>query len=276
MPPRGLDDAALVALAHDLRVDTLKMVNRAGASHIGACLSMAEILAVLYGAILDVDPAHPEWDGRDRFILSKGHGAAILYALLGRMGFFDRSLLDDYCSDGSLFIGHTSHKVPGVEFSTGSLGHGLPVACGIALAAQRAGAKSRTVVVVGDGELNEGSNWEAGMFAGTHGLDGLAIVVDRNRMQALGHTSDVLDLEPLASKFEAFGWAVRTVDGHDATALREALETLPFTAGKPSVLIADTVKGKGVSFMEDSLLWHYRSPSDEELAAALAELGEPS
>ena len=268
-----LADGALETLARDIRVDALRMVHRAKASHIGSCLSMAELLAVLYGAVLDVDPRHPDAPERDRFVLSKGHGTAILYAVLAERAFFDRALLEGYCTDGSLLMGHTSHKVPGVEFSTGSLGHGLPVACGVALAARRAGQRFRTFVLVGDGELNEGSNWEAAMFASTHRLAGLTAIVDRNRMQAFGNTADVLELEPLAEKFEAFGWAPRAVDGHDVTAVREALESVPFSAGKPSVLIADTVKGKGVSFMENELAWHYKAPTDDQLAQALRELG---
>ena len=270
---RGLDDDALSTLARDIRADALRMVHCAHASHIGSCLSMAELLAVLYGVVLNIDPLQPNDPGRDRFILSKGHGTAILYAVLAERGFFNHGLLGGYCADGSLLMGHASHKVPGVEFSTGSLGHGLPVACGIALAAARSAETFRTLVLVGDGELDEGSNWEAAMFAGAHHLSNLTVVVDRNRMQALGSTDDVLDLEPLAEKFAAFGWEPLSVDGHDVTAVREVLQRVPFTDGKPSVVIANTVKGKGVSFMENALSWHYKSPSGEQLARALRELG---
>jgi transketolase len=249
------------------------MVAAAKASHVGACLSMADILAVLYSDALRYDAANPEWAERDRFILSKGHGAAILYATLAESGFFDVDLLASYCVDGSTLMGHASHKVPGVEVSTGSLGHGLPIAAGIALAGKRGGLGYRTFVLTGDGELDEGSNWEAMLFAATHELDGLVLIVDRNGLQGFGESEDVMRLEPLAQKFAAFGWAVETVDGHDVDALRDVLSIRDHLSGKPLAIIADTIKGKGVSFMEGKLEWHYRSPNPEQLAQALAELG---
>jgi transketolase len=261
------------ALARDIRADALRMVSAAKASHIGTCLSMGDILAVLYADVLRYDAENPDWPDRDRFILSKGHGAAILYAVLARSGFFEMDLLSGYCADGSILMGHASHKVPGVEVSTGSLGHGLPIAAGMALAAKRGGSSYRTFVLVGDGELDEGSNWEAMMFAATHELDGLVMIVDRNGLQGFGESEDVMRLEPLTSKLEAFGWAALKVDGHDVGQLRDAFSAERRRTAKPLAVIADTVKGKGVSYMEGKLEWHYRSPDAEQLACALAELG---
>jgi transketolase len=249
------------------------MVHGANASHIGSCLSMADLLAVLYGETLRVDPAHPDWPERDRFILSKGHGAAILYATLAERGFFLREWLATYCQDGSNLPGHVTNRgVPGVEVSTGSLGHGLPIGCGMALAGQREARPYRVWVLLSDGELDEGSNWEAILFAGHHRLENLIAIVDYNQIQSLGRTAEVLDLAPLAEKWRAFRWAVREIDGHDHAQIHAALTAVPFEPGRPSVLIAHTVKGKGVSFMEDRLAWHYKSPDDAQLAQALAEL----
>jgi transketolase len=256
-------------LARRARADALRMVHRAKASHIGSALSMMDILAVLYSGVLRSDPSQPDQPDRDRLIVSKGHAAAGLYAVLANTGFFPHEELDTYGQDGSRLLGHASHFVPGVELSTGSLGHGLSVGCGLALS----GGPSRTFVILSDGELDEGSVWEAALFAGHHGLDLLAAVVDHNRIQSLDTVEHVLDLKPLAAKWEAFRWGVREVDGHDHTALAAAFADLPFEKGKPSVLIAHTVKGKGVSFMENTVAWHYKSPNDEQLAAALAELG---
>lgn len=258
--------------AAELRAETLRMVHRAKAGHLGTCLSMADLLAVLYGRILRVDPARPDWPERDRFVLSKGHGAAILYAALAARGFFPRAWLARYYQTDSPLLGHVSHAVPGVELSTGALGHGLPVACGMALAARADGRASRTFVLLGDGELDEGSNWEAILFAAHHGLDRLVAIVDANRLQSFGHVDEVLALEPLAAKWEAFGWAVRELDGHDPEAIEAALAEAPWEPGRPSVIVARTVKGKGVSFMENQLAWHYRTPDDQQLARALEEL----
>jgi len=249
------------------------MVHSASASHIGTCLSTADLLAVLYGEVLRVDPARPDSPDRDRFILSKGHGGAIVYATLAERGFFPRDWLDTYCKDGSKLGGHIMHKgVPGVEVSTGSLGHGLPIGCGMALAAKRGGEPQRVFVMLSDGELDEGSNWEAILFAPQHGLDNLVAVVDYNKIQSFGSVKEVIDLDPLADKWRAFRWAVREIDGHDHQEIRDALASVPFEPGRPSVVIAHTVKGKGVTFMEDQLAWHYRSPNAEQLASALAEL----
>jgi transketolase len=264
--------AATASLAKAIRAHAMRMVHRAGASHIGSCLSAADLLAVLYDEVLRVDPKRPSDPDRDRFILSKGHAAAALYAALAERGFFPVAELDDYCRDGSRLTGHVSHHVPGVEFSTGALGHGLPVGCGMALAGKHAGLHYRVFVLLSDGELDEGSNWEAGLFAAHHQLDNLVAIVDYNQIQSFGRVSEVLSLEPLAAKWSAFNWSVREADGHDPGGLATMLSTTPWYAGRPGILIAHTVKGKGVSFMEDRLAWHYKSPSTGQLAQALAEL----
>ncbi|MCG2586640.1 transketolase [Massilia sp. TS11] len=261
-----------LSLAKDIRREALKMVHRAKASHIASALSIVDILAVLYGRVLRVDPAQPAWSARDRFILSKGHACVGVYATLAVSGFFPREQLSTYGQDFSDLMNHISHKVPGVEFSTGSLGHGLPFGVGKALAAKRRGQDWRTVVLCSDGEWGEGSNWEAVLFAHHHQLDNLTVVIDYNKLQSLTTVAETLALEPFVDKFRAFGWAVQEVDGHDHAALAGALASTPWQAGKPSVLIAHTTKGKGVSFMENTVDWHYRSPNDEHLAAALAEL----
>ena len=248
------------------------MVATAKASHIGGALSMADLLAVLYSGILDVRSNEPTWPERDRFILSKGHSCTSLYATLALKGFFPLEELETYGQDGSRLMSHISHKVPGVEFSTGSLGHGLPFGCGKALAAKRRSLGWRTFVMLSDGELDEGSNWEAILFAPQHRLDNLVVIVDYNKIQSLGSVADVLDLDPLAEKFRAFRWGVREIDGHDHVAIYEAFSQVPFKKGKPSCVIAHTIKGKGVGFMENSLKWHYSSPNPEQLQAAIAEL----
>ncbi len=260
------------AFARQIRIETVKMVHRAKASHVGGALSMADIVAVLYHDILKIDPTRPAWPDRDRLLLSKGHCCASLYAALALKGFFPLAELETYGRDGSRLMSHISHKVPGVEFSTGSLGHGLPFGVGKALAAKRQHAAWRTFVILSDGELDEGSNWEAILFAPQPRLDNLVAIVDANKIQSLGHVADVVDLGDLAAKFRAFRWDVREVDGHDHAVLRTALAQTPWAPGRPSCLIAHTTKGKGVSYMEDELLWHYRNPNDEQLAAALREL----
>ena len=261
-------------LARRLRLHALRMTSRGGSSHIGAVLSMADILAVLYGSVLRVDPLNPSWPGRDRFILSKGHAGAGVYAALAERGFFPLALLDRHYQDGSDLSGHVSHvRIPGVELSTGSLGHGLPVGAGMAYAAKLDNAAHRVVVMLSDGECDEGSNWEAILFAGHHRLDRLLVVVDYNKIQSLGPVADTLGLEPFADKWRAFGWAVEEVDGHDHVALHRVLGRDRTGAGQPACIIAHTVKGKGVSFMEHSVLWHYRTARGEELAAAERELG---
>ncbi len=261
-------------LAKSIREATLCMVHRARSSHIGSCLSIADILAVLYGRILRVRPDDPHWRDRDRFVLSKGHAAAAVYAVLAERGFFPKSWLENFYADDSRLAGHiTHHGVPGVEVSTGSLGHGLPLGCGMALAAKRDSRPVRIFVLLSDGECDEGSTWEAALFAPHHGLDNLIAIIDYNKIQSLGRVEEVLNLEPLGEKWRAFGWAVREIDGHNFEQIETALETACQAGGKPACIIAHTTKGKGVSFMENQLLWHYRSPDDNELRQALEELG---
>jgi transketolase len=259
-------------LAKRLRAHALRMTHYARASHVGSCLSMADILAVLHGAVLRLDPARPHWPERDRLVVSKGHAAAIVYAALAESGFLPIAELDSYTSNGGRLAGHVSVTVPGVELSTGSLGHGLPVAVGMALAAQRARAAWRVFCILSDGELDEGSNWEAVQFAQHFRLENLVVIVDYNKIQSFGTVAEVSELRPLGEKFSAFNWGVRELDGHDHVALLAALNGLPPQPGRPTVIIAHTVKGKGVSFMENKLLWHYRNPDEAQLAAALAEL----
>lgn len=264
---------ALVALANAIRRRTLAMINRARSAHLGTSFSMAEILAVLYGRVLRVDPARPDWPDRDRFVLSKGHGCAGLYAVLAERGFFPREWLDTFYLDGSPLVGHATHRsVPGVEVSTGSLGHGLSIAAGMALAVERDRRPYRVFALLSDGECDEGSTWEAVLFAGHHRLRSLVAIVDYNKIQSLGRVAEVLDLEPFAAKWSAFGWDVHEVDGHDCDALVRVLEPQAAAGARPTCIIAHTVKGKGVTFMEDLLLWHYRSPDASELARAVSEL----
>ena len=266
--------AGVEKLATRIRQHVLRMTNLSGASHVGTSLSTVELLSVLYTKVLRVDPQRPDWSDRDRFVLSKGHGCAALYACLAERGFFPTVELNTFYQNGSHLVGHATHTgIPGVEASTGSLGHGLSIACGMALAAQRDKVGHRVFAMLSDGECNEGSIWESALFAGHQGLDNLVAIVDFNKIQSLGRVEEVLDLEPLGAKWSAFGWAVREIDGHDIDEIVGALESLPLERGRPYCVIAHTVKGKGVSFMEDKLLWHYRAPNDEELAQALAQLG---
>jgi transketolase len=250
----------------------LQMVARSKASHIASALSISDIIAVLYSEILQIDPRHPTMAERDRFILSKGHACVAVYAALADKGFFPVAELDTYGQDHANLMNHISHKVPGVEFSTGALGHGLPFGVGKAMAAKRLRARWRVFVLLSDGEMDEGSNWEALMFAAHHGLDNLVAIIDYNKLQSLTTVAETLGLEPLADKLEAFGWSVREVNGHDHNQLIQVLQTVPWQPGRPSVVIAHTVKGKGVSFMENKVEWHYRSPSPELLEKALDEL----
>lgn len=261
-----------IDLARRIREQALRMVTAAKASHVGSALSIADIVAVLYGEALRINPAQPRWPQRDRFILSKGHACVAIYAALAETGFFPRSILDSYCADGSHLMAHISHHVPGVEFSTGALGQGLPFGVGKALAAARSGEDWRTVVLMSDGELGEGSNWEAFLFAAHHKLDRLTAIVDYNKLQSLGTVEDTLGIEPLGDKLRAFGWALREVDGHDHAALAELLSAERWEPGKPQLLVAHTTKGKGVAYMEGKVEWHYRSPSPELLEEALAGL----
>lgn len=261
-----------VSLAKSIRRHALHMTHWGKSSHIGSVFSIADILAVLYGSVLKVDPRNPKWDKRDRFVLSKGHAGAGVYAALAETGFFPVETLHQHYQDGSILSGHISHKgVPGVELSTGSLGHGMPVATGMAYAGKLDERDHRVVVLMSDGECDEGSNWEAILFAGHHKLSNLVAIVDYNKIQSLKPTEQTIGLEPFADKWRSFRWDVVSVDGHDHAALEAALAVDP-ARQKPLVVLADTTKGKGVSFMENSVLWHYRTAQGEEFAAALAEL----
>lgn len=257
-----------------IRVESLKMVHRTGASHIGSALSIADIVAVLYEEIMKIDPDQPDWAERDRFILSKGHACVAIYSVLAYKGVLSKADLLDYGKDGSMMMNHISHKVDGVEFSSGSLGHGLPFGVGKAIAAKREKKDWRTFVLMSDGELDEGSNWEAFIFAAHHRLDNLIAIIDYNKLQSLARVDETLRLEPLTDKFKSFGWSVREADGHDHDKLLSVLKGIPWDIGKPSVLIAHTVKGKGISFMEDQVSWHYHNPNEEQLVEALAEVVE--
>ena len=249
------------------------MTSRAKSSHVGSGLSIADILAVLYGSFLNINPKDPSAKDRDRFILSKGHAGAAVYATLAEVGFFDKKLLKDHYSNGSIFSGHVSHKgVPGVELSTGSLGHGLNVGAGMAMAGKLRGANYKTCVLLSDGECDEGSNWEAILFSAHHKLNNLIAIVDYNKIQSLDSVSNTLELEPFSDKWQAFGWNVIESDGHDHDSLRNSFNLATEQTNRPSVVICHTTKGKGVSFMENSVLWHYRSPQDEEYEAAKKEL----
>jgi transketolase len=260
------------ALARRLRRHVVRMCASGKSSHVGSGLSLADIMAVLYGQVLRVDPADPAWPDRDRFILSKGHAGACVYAALAERGFMPLSVLETHYRNGSVLSGHVNHKgVPGVEVSTGSLGHGLGVGTGMALQLRRMGGRQRVYVALSDGECDEGSNWEAALFAAHHRLSNLCAVIDYNKLQALTSIADTLGLEPFADKWRAFGWRVAELDGHDHAALKAAFAAAAVD-DRPTCVIAHTVKGRGVSFMENQVLWHYRAPAGEELAAALAEL----
>lgn len=268
------DRAALIhAGAQRIRRSVVRMIDAARAGHIGGDLSVSDILATLYLGVLEIDPADPTKADRDRFILSKGHCAAALYSVLAQCGYFAQSELGTFMAPFSSLNGHPNRtKVPGVETNTGPLGHGLPVAVGEALGLRLQGSPRRVFVTTGDGEMQEGSNWEAIMSAAHYRLENLTLVVDRNLLQQGAPTEDTNALDPLADRLAAFGCEVREVDGHDITALLGALA--PSTTGRPVAVVARTVKGKGVSFIEDRVEWHHKVPTAEQVELALAELGE--
>jgi transketolase len=257
-------------LANRIRQNALKMVYKAKASHIGSALSITDILAVLYGEVIRFDSTDQNYKLRDRFILSKGHACVAVYSMLAEVGFIPKEQLETYGDDFSWLMNHISHKVNGVEFSTGSLGHGLPFGVGKALAAKARGEAWRTFVLLSDGEMDEGSNWEALMFAAHHKLTNLTAIIDYNKLQSLDSVTNTLGLEPLVDKLKAFGCAVHEIDGHDHHLIAEALSST--SDEKPTVIVAHTIKGKGVSFMENRVEWHYKNPNDEQLTMALAEL----
>jgi transketolase len=264
-------------LARRIRLHALRMTSSGGSSHIGSVLSMADIVAVLYGGVLRVNPLDPAWPARDRFILSKGHAGAGVYAALAETGFFPVERLTTHYQDGSVLSGHVSHKgIPGVELSTGSLGHGLSVGAGMALGAKLDDRSNRVFVLLSDGECDEGSTWEAVLFAAHHRLANLRAVVDYNKIQSLKPVAETLALEPFADKWRSFGWNVVEVDGHDHGQLLDACAEADRHADAPTCILAHTVKGKGVPFMEHSVLWHYRTARGAEFDAALAALDAES
>ncbi len=264
---------SLQNLSRQIRAHVLRMSHQAKSSHVGSSLSIVDLLTALYDRIMRLNPAIPDAPDRDRFILSKGHACAAVYAVLAEKGVFPKDWLATYHEEGSLLTRHITHTVPGVEASTGSLGHGLAIGCGMALAAVQDGQNYRIFMLLSDGECDEGSTWEAALFAPHHKLDNLVAIVDYNKLQAFGKVKEVLDLDPLAAKWQAFGWAVREIDGHDFGQILDALTSVPLVTGKPTCIVAHTVKGKGVSFMENELAWHYKPPDKEELSQALQELG---
>jgi transketolase len=264
-------------IAAELRGQVIKMSYQSGAPHLGSSLSCLDLLTAAYWTALQIDPKRPDDPNRDRFILSKGHAAPALYAVLAKRNFFDASWLDTFAQHGSRLAEQPApHCAPGVELATGSLGHGLPVALGLALAAKIKDQAYRVFVVLSDGECNEGTVWEAALLAPALKLSHLAVMIDFNKWQATGRSEEVTAIAPLRAKWEAFGWHAIEVDGHDLAALSEALRAVPHPSGKPLAIIANTVKGKGVSFMEDDNNWHYRIPKREEVGRAFAELGLPA
>ena len=269
------DELRLKKNAFNIRKNILRLIKADRAGHLGGALSSVEILTALYFQIMKVYPKNPGWEQRDRFVLSAGHKCLALYATLAEKGFFDKSLLDTYGSLKSIFPGHPDmHKVPGVESNTGALGHGLSIGGGMAMGLKMSGLKARVYVILGDGELAEGSNWEAAAAASHHGLDNLLAIIDRNGLQIGGRTTDVMSYEPLAERWRSFGWSVREVEGHNLKSLVETMSTIPFEEGKPSLIIANTVKSKGFSFAEDKASYHYWKATTEEIEQAEKELAE--
>ncbi len=267
-----LTDRELEKAAIEIRKRILEIIFSASGGHTGGSMSSADILAVLYLDVLKVRPADPLWPERDRFILSKGHSVEAFYAVLAKAGFIPDELLDTYGRFDSALAGHPVNKIPGIEVNSGALGHGLSVGTGLALAAKRDGKRYRTFVLTGDGEHGEGSVMEAAAAAGHYGLDNLVAIIDRNKLQISGYTEDLLRIDDLRKKYEACGWAVRECDGHHVGELRKFLKATPFKNGKPSFLMAHTIKGRGVSFMENDASWHHRVPSPEQFKQAMEEL----
>jgi transketolase len=267
-----MDRAELARKSIEYRKTILTIIKQANAGHTGGSLSCTDILNVLYNEVMNVSPANFASPDRDRYVHSKGHSVEALYTVLADKGFFPRAELDTLCKAGSHFVGHPTRKVPGIEQNTGALGHGLPVAVGMALAAKKDRRSYRVFTIMGDGELTEGSIWEASMSASHYKLDNLVVIVDRNTLQITGRTEDVMQLDPLDARFAAFGYAVRHVDGNDVAALSDLFAQLPFEAGKPNLVLARTVKGKGISFIEDKAKWHHHVPTDQEYASAMSEL----
>jgi len=266
-PERVLEQTAV-----EVRMKLLQNIVMAGGGHTGGSLSSVDILVALYFHVMNIDPEKPGLEDRDRFIMSKGHSVESFHAVLSKRDYFSQEILDTYGEFNSILAGHPTRKVPGVELNSGALGHGLSVGTGMAIAAKRAGSKYRVFVLMGDGEQGEGSVLEAASAAGHYHLDNLVGIVDRNYLQISGYTEEVMAIENLEGKYRACGWAIRECDGHNMKALTGTLDNIPFESGKPSLVIARTIKGKGVSFMENNASWHHRVPSAEELEKALEEL----
>ena len=268
-----MSNKVIKKLANKIRLDLLKMIFNSKSSHIASCLSIVDLLAVLYGKkIIKFNPNKPYLSDRDIFILSKGHAAAALYAVLANVGYFSKRKLLEYGSDNSNFMAHASHKVPGVEFSTGSLGHGLPIACGLAVAKKRKKLSNYIYVINSDGEMAEGSNWEAILFASHHKLDNLILIIDYNKLQSFDSVENTLGIEPMKDKFLSFGWNVYEIDGHNFKSIEQVLLICKSSKGKPKCIIANTLKGKGISFMENKVEWHYKNPNKIQFDQAVKEL----
>lgn len=264
-------------IARTIRARIIETSHKTKTPHLGSCLSCVDILVAAYFNVLRIDPAKPTENDRDRFILSKGHGAAALFQVLAMRGFYPESMLDTYGEDGGIFAEHppTPSHLPGIEAATGSLGHGFPMGLGMALAARIRGQKYKVFALVSDGECNEGSTWEAAMIAASQKMENLMVIVDFNKWQATGRSEDVMGSSPLVDKWRAFGWSACEVDGHDMGELVRRMRDVPDGSGKPVAIVAHTVKGKGVSFMEDDNNWHYRIPTADEVRSAKMELGVP-
>jgi transketolase len=269
------DPHALGLIASKLRARIIETSSKTGTPHLGSCLSCVDLLTVLYYTVLRIDPSQPRDPGRDRFILSKGHAAPALFQILALRGFYPESMLETYGEDGGVFAEHppTPDHLAGIEAATGSLGHGLPLGLGMALAARIQKRDYKVYAVLGDGECNEGSVWECAMLAAAQKVDNLCALVDYNKWQATGRSQEVMALDSLVDKWRAFGWDTCEIDGHDMGAIQQALARFPSGHSKPTAIIAHTVKGKGVSFMEDDNNWHYRIPTAEEVLLAKRELG---
>ncbi|MCL7749916.1 transketolase [Halalkalibacter alkaliphilus] len=260
--------------ATEIRMELLKMIYESGAGHTGGSLSITDILTVLYYKIMNIDPTNPTWEHRDRYVQSKGHAVESYWAILADKGFFQKEELKTFSQYNSRLIGHPNNKVPGVEMNTGALGHGLSISVGMALAAKMDGKSYKVYTLMGDGEQAEGSVWEGAMAASQYKLDNLVAIIDRNNLQITGNTEDVMSIEPLGSKWRSFGWEVVEVDGNDIEQLVHTFSKLPQTVGKPTMVIANTVKGKGISIAENQVGWHHRVPTKEEYELAVEELSQ--
>ena len=267
------DHLQLAKSALQVRRNILRLLRAGKSGHMGGAMSSADVVTALYFEVMRIDPLRPDWPERDRLIISAGHKALVLYAALAARGYFPETLLDSYGSLGSRLPGHPDmHKLPGVEASTGALGHGLSIAGGMAMGLRLSGLSSRVYVVMGDGELAEGSNWEAAAASSHHRLENLVVIVDRNGLQICGPTAEVMSYEPLEERWQAFGWGVRRIDGHDFAAILKTLGAVPFEKGKPSVIVADTIKSKGLSFAEGKFEFHHWKPTAEQMQQAESDL----